>query len=593
MNNTEASASKKRGNPKSSTDPQSLNKELLPAPKENGTRKKDMQSERAASTVSKGKRANRGGIPTNTTASTSILMKWLRSGKSTNAAASYGEKDKLRSEAILGSEDQLGLEDMLGSVEDSVSEEREGKKYNSTLEEDEPPSKRHKQSDAASGRGKSLPSPVTSPTTPKKNKTSPAKSPRKTTTPKAKRTKTPKPPKIVTPKRPEKVKPPKGVIIRTEYVANPAAVFIPPIEITHDDLADFTLDGEGELVYQGERNKDDGLLYWSLNHRIVSEKYDRPEAEYFEPPRETLKKWRAYCAFRGLDTSGTREEMQERLKDYFEFNERTELTDQDEVNEINENDEPITEPERLREIIEAEKHRPQDPSWRIKNEAERTRLWSFLSTEQQFEKNISLFITENITNSKNHDVWVFKARPKFTVAEWFKFFEQHRILNIGLVFTTPPESLTLEDKSLEIKYQRGKMVAVPFTKIYWGGTWVATGFEKGMILARTQTLVRQKLEEMCEEVRKCILGRYITDYRNAGKLPGKWYWYMYAIIPSPEITLQAANSSQSSITSTWTVKEEQQAQALWIREDANKRSSDLTYQFGKVVKEVSSPAAAA
>ncbi|TGO16812.1 hypothetical protein BTUL_0024g00840 [Botrytis tulipae] len=566
MNTIEAFASKKRGNPKASTDPQSPSKGLPPAADEITPKKKAVQGERAASTASKGKRANLGGIPTNTNASTSILMNWLRSGKSTNAAAPYGEKNKLRSECILGSEDQLGLEDMLGSVEGSVSEEREATKYNSPLEEDEPPSKRHKQSDAASGRGKSLSSPVTTPTTPKKNKTSPPKSPRKTTTPREKKTKSPKSPKIVTPKKPEK-----GVIIRTEYIANPAAVFIPPIEITHEDLMDFTLDGEGELVYQGERNKDDGLLYWSLNHRIVSEKYDRPEAEYFEPPRETLKKWRAYCAFRGLNTSGTREEMQERLKDYFEF---VELDDNDEGDEISENDEPITEPERLREIIEAEKHRPHDPSWRIQNEAERTRLWSLLSTEQQFEKNISLFITENITNSKNHDVWVFKTRPKFTVAEWFKFFEQHRSLDIGLVFTTPPESPTIEDKSLEMKYQRGKMVAVPFTKIYWGGTWVATGFEKGMILARTQTLVKQKLEEMCEEVRKGIVGRYITDYRNAGKLP--------------------ANSSQSSSTSTWTVKEEQQAQALWNREDANKRSSDLTYQFGKVVKEkVASPVAAA
>ncbi|KAF7942743.1 uncharacterized protein EAE97_006197 [Botrytis byssoidea] len=574
MNNTEASASKKRGNPKSSTDHQTPNKGLLPAADEITPKKKAMQGERAATPASKVKRANRGGISTNTNASTSILMNWLRSGKSTNAAASYVEKDKLRSEAMLGSEDQLGFEDMLGSVEGSVSEEREATKHNSPLEKDEPPSKRQKQSDAAPGGGNLISSPGKTPTTPKKNKTSPPKTPRKTTTPREKKTKSPKSPKIVTPKEPERVKPPKGVIVRTEYIANPAAVFIPPIEITHEDLADFTLDGEGELVYQGERNKDDGLLYWSLNHRIVSEKYDRPEAEYFEPPKETLKKWRAYCAFRGLNTSGTREEMQERLKDYFEFVERIEITDQDEVNETNENDEPITEPERLREIIEAERHRPHDPSWRIQNEAERTRLWSLLSTEQQFEKNISLFITENITNSKNHDVWVFKTRPKFTVAEWFKFFEQHRSLDIGLAFTIPPESLTSEDKSLEMKYQRGKMVVVPFTKIYWGGTWVATGFEKGMVLARTQTLVKQKLEEMCEEIRKRILGRYITDYRNAVTLP--------------------ANSSRSSNTSTWTVKEEQQAQALWNIEDANKKSSDLTYQFGKVVKEkVSSPIAAA
>ncbi|KAF7880640.1 uncharacterized protein EAF02_007486 [Botrytis sinoallii] len=518
MNTTEASASEKRGNPKSSTDPRSSNKGLISAPDGNTPKKKHMQGERAATTTSKEKRANRGGISTNanTNASTSTLMNWLRSGKSTNITASYGEKDELRSEAILGSEDQLGFEDILGSAEDSVSEEREVTKCNSILEEDEPPSKRQKQSDAASGHGKSLSSPGKTLTTPKKRKTNPPNSPWKTTTPKSKKTKTPEPPKIVTPKKPEKVKSPKGVIIRTEYVANPAAVFIHPIEVTHEDLPDFTLDGEGELVFQGERNKDDGLLYWSLNHRVVCEKYDRPEAEYFEPPRETLKKWRAYCAFRGLDICGTRNEMQERLKAYFEVVERTELTEQDERDEICENDEPITEPERLKGIIEEERYRPHDPSWRIQNEAERTRLWSLLSTEQQFEKNVSLFITENITNSKNHDVWVFKTRPKFTVAEWFNFFEKNRILDIGLVFTTPPESLLIEDKSLEMKYQRGKMVAVPFSKIYWGGTWVATGFEKGMILARTQILVKQKLDEMCEEIRKSILGNIsqITEMRE-------------------------------------------------------------------------------
>ncbi|KAF7933504.1 hypothetical protein BELL_0527g00050 [Botrytis elliptica] len=545
MNTVEASASNKRGNSVSSTDPQSSNKGLLPAPDENTPKKKHMQGERAATTTSKEKRANRGGISTNTNASTSTLMNWLRSAKSTNITASYGAKDKLRSEAILGSEDQLGFENILGSAEDSVSEEREVTKCNPILEEDEPPSKRQKQSDAASGHGKSSSSPGKTLTTPKKRKTNPPKSPRKTTTPKSKKTKTPVPPKIVTPKKPEKVKSPKGVIIRTEYVANPAAVFIHPIEVTRENLPDFTLDGEGELVFQGERNKDDGLLYWSLNHRVVCEEYYRPEAEYFEPPRETLKKWRAYCAFRGLDTCGTRNEMQERLKAYFESVERTELTEQDERDEISEKDEAITEPERLRGTIEEERYRPRDPSWRIQNEAERTRLWSLLSTEQQFEKNVSLFITENITNSKDHDVWVFNTRPKFTVAEWFNFFEKNRILDIGLVFTTPPESLLIEDKSLEMKYQRGKM-----------------------------TLVRQKLEEMCEEVRKIILGRYITDFRNAGKI--------------------SANSSQSPITSTWTAKEVEQAQALWNREDANKRSSDLTYQFGKVVKEkVSSPTAAA
>ncbi|KAF7899119.1 uncharacterized protein EAF01_008332 [Botrytis porri] len=463
------------------------------------------------------------------------------------------------------------------SGEESVSEEREVTEYKSISEENETPSKRQKQSDAASDNRKLLSSPGTTLATPKKKKASSPKSPRKTTIPQAKKPKAPKSPKTDTPKESEKVKPPKGVIIRTQYVANPAAVFIPPIEISHKDLTDSTLDGEGELVYQGERNKEDNLLYWSLNHRIVAEKYDRPAAEYFEPPKKTLKKWRAYCAFRGLDTSGTREEMQERVKDYFGF---VGFTEHDEGDENSDNDESIAESERLREIIEAENHRPRDPFWRIQNEAERTRLWSILSTDQQFESNISLFITENITDSRNHDVWVFKTRPKFNVAEWFKFFEQYRAQDIGLVFTTPPNSLPLEnkeDKPPEIKYQRGKMVAVPFSKTHWGGAWVATGFEKGMILAGTQILVKRKLEQMCEEVRRGIIGRYIIDSRSAGKL--------------------TANSSQSSIASTWIVKEQQQAQALWNREDADNRTSDLTYQYGKVVKEnvsstqiVSSPA---
>ncbi|TGO23264.1 hypothetical protein BPAE_0138g00170 [Botrytis paeoniae] len=39
------------------------------------------------------------------------------------------------------------------------------------------------------------------------------------------------------------------------------------------------------------------------------------------PPNLTQKKWRAYCAFRKLDTSGKLAEMQERLRDYIKTKE--------------------------------------------------------------------------------------------------------------------------------------------------------------------------------------------------------------------------------------------------------------------------------
>lgn len=138
-----------------------------------------------------------------------------------------------------------------------------------------------------------------------------------TATPRVKKVKTPKPPKVVKPKKPKKVKPPKGVSIRTQYIANLAVVCIHPIEITREGMEDFTLDGEGKLAYRGEADIENGLLDWRLWPRRIAAGPGYPERELSGPPKLTLKKWCAYCASRNLDTSGDREEMQERLRDYF------------------------------------------------------------------------------------------------------------------------------------------------------------------------------------------------------------------------------------------------------------------------------------
>ncbi|ESZ96226.1 hypothetical protein SBOR_3384 [Sclerotinia borealis F-4128] len=383
-------------------------------------------------------------------------------------------------------------------------------------------------------------------------------SPPKTATPKRKNIKTPKPPKTVKPPKAEKIKPPQGARIRTQYISTPTEIFIHPIEATHEDMEGFTLNGEGKLVYQGEANKEDGILKWCLKPRMISARSPScPERYMTEPPKETLKKWRAYCAFRGLDPSGTREEMQRRLRDHFsafmydidtpEFMAKLESV-------------------RLRHIIVRETLRNNGVvSWEMRNEAERTRLWGLLSAEQQFEKNISLFITENISRSRIQDVWVFESRPKFSETEWVEFLGKPQNSAIGLVFTTSPEPAYPNDGDQNVKYQRGGIEEVLYHKPYLGGTWVGTGFQKGMILGRTSLLVKQKIEEMCEQIRKDIIGKYVESTRNSNE--------------------QNVDSAQSSNAETWTTQEERHAQALWNLGDSTKKPSHFSYRFGKVAKE--------
>ncbi|KAJ8071094.1 hypothetical protein OCU04_001437 [Sclerotinia nivalis] len=373
MKFSKARASKKRkGHPSSSTTSQpSNNEELSPVLKENVPKKKGRPSKNAAAIAAKGKGVDDGGESANAQP-TMLTRSWTRSGKVARAMEPHREE--------AGSEEHIGTEgEPVADEESGPGEER--------------PSKRQKQNVTAQDNGESSSSsralelPVQTLTTPKIEKTKSPISPPKTATPKVKKVKTPKQPKTIKPKKPKKIKPPKGVRIRTTYISNPAAVFIRPIEITHEDMKDFTHD----------------LLNWSLYPRTLAARIGCPEREHTDPPKETLKKWRAYCAFPGLDRAGTREEMWERLREHFRLSGLKYVAGTPEY-------EAIIESERVRGIIDREEGNSYDVSWSVRNEAERTRLWGLLSPEQQFERNISLFITENISTSNEQDVWVFKSR---------------------------------------------------------------------------------------------------------------------------------------------------------------------------------------
>ncbi|APA05945.1 predicted protein [Sclerotinia sclerotiorum 1980 UF-70] len=236
-----------------------------------------------------------------------------------------------------------------------------------------------------------------------------------------------------------------------------------------------------------------------------------------KPPKG---KWRAYCAFRGLDTTGTREDMWERLRDHFR------LSGVEYVAGIPEYETRV-ESELVREIIEREEGNSYDVS--------------------------------------GGDVWVFQTRPKLSAEEWIEFFGQYKYRSLGLVFTTPPQFAYSNDDESAFKYQRGTMEGIPYYNLYSGGTWVGTGFAKGTILGRTPLLVKQKVEEICEQVRKTFIGRYIMNERNADE--------------------QHVDPAQLPVAKTWTAEEEQRAQVLWNLDDSTKRPSDVSYQFGKIVEE--------
>ncbi|THV47157.1 hypothetical protein BGAL_0331g00010 [Botrytis galanthina] len=136
--------------------------------------------------------------------------------------------------------------------------------------------------------------------------------PAKSATPKKKRATSSSPRKAATPKA-------KGVKVRTEYTSDPSAVFIEPLvaDASSDSMKGFTRNGSGQLAYHGELNEGDSKIKWWLNPGInpYTGKY------MMGPPRLTQKKWRAYCAFRKLETSGKPAEMQERLRDYIKAKE--------------------------------------------------------------------------------------------------------------------------------------------------------------------------------------------------------------------------------------------------------------------------------
>ncbi|TGO33214.1 hypothetical protein BHYA_0260g00160 [Botrytis hyacinthi] len=369
--------------------------------------------------------------------------------------------------------------------------------------------------------------PPAEPATPKK-KRAPSSSPRKAATPKA-----------------------KSVRVRTEYTFDPSAVFIEPLvaDASSHSMEGFTRNGSGQLAYHGEPNEGDSKIKWWLNPRInpYTGKY------MMGPPMLTQKKWRAYCAFRKLDTSGKPAEMQERLRDYIKTKEAQMYS------ESSSSSEGITV-----HLVRVPQVSTCQREWQQHNEAERTKLWEALPIEQRLQTDILRILKETVL-AKNpvQDVWNFKICPKFPTKKWLEVSEALGCSGISFIFTTYPQ-LPGGRPAVTI-YQRGMIDGISWLSDegtsdfkdfkFLGGTWAGSGFEKGIIFGRTRALVKQKVEEMCEQIRYDIIKGYVGKIRNS-EIEGS---DILSQRHSPALSDDTTSSSQSG--KNWTKEEERIAQA--------------------------------
>lgn len=329
--------------------------------------------------------------------------------------------------------------------------------------------------------------PPAKPATPKK-KRAPSSSPRKAAKPKA-----------------------KGVKVRTEYTSDPSAVFIEPLvaDASSDSMKGFTRNGSGQLVYHGEANEGDSKIKWWLNPRInpYTGKYMKG------PPTLTQKKWRAYCAFRKLDTSGKPAEMQERLRDYIKAKEAQMYS------ESSSSSEGITV-----HLVRVPQVSTSQREWQQRNEAERAKLWEALPIEQRLQTDILRVLKETVlAENPAQDVWIFKICPEFPTKKWLEVLEALGCSDIGFIFTTYPQ--LPGGRPAVTRYQRGIIDGISWLSDegtsdfkdfkFLGGTWAGSGFEKGIIFGRTRTLVKQKVEEICEQIKYDIIKGYVEKIRNS------------------------------------------------------------------------------
>ncbi|KAF7899124.1 uncharacterized protein EAF01_008337 [Botrytis porri] len=158
--------------------------------------------------------------------------------------------------------------------------------------------------------------------------------------------------------------------------------------------------------------------------------------------------------------------------------------------------------------------------------------------------------------------------------------------DIGFIFTTYPQFP--DGRPAVTRFQRGIIDGVSWLSDeatsdfkdhqFLGGTWAGSGFEKG--IRRTRALVKQRVEEMCEQIEYDIIKGYVEKIRNSETEESD-----ILSRHSPALSDDTTSSSQSG--KDWTEKEERIAQAAcaWDYDESKKRRLDFetyTYRLGEL-----------
>lgn len=124
---------------------------------------------------------------------------------------------------------------------------------------------------------------------------------------------------------------------------------------------------------------------------------------------------------------------------------------------------------------------------------------------------------------------------------------------------------------------------------------MGSGFEKGTIFGKTRALVKQKVEEICEQIEDDIISRYVQRIGSAftGKT-GKYFLHRSFISiltiaideprQQPFSSLSRDAVPQSHSPEDWTEEDKRSARAAWDLDEAKKRPLKLelyNYRLGK------------
>ena len=308
-----------------------------------------------------------------------------------------------------------------------------------------------------------------------------------------------------------------------------------PIIFTHNNHQ-FASD-EGVIKYNGVPDETHSRMLYYLT--IRPDQYRRGKWLTW-PPKSKPQKWfRAMCAFRELDPQGAIAEVQERLKAWLKAEKDGSQNKRDEV------------VANLGAALSAELNNALAAAERKIQAEEERNGWAQLSATQKIMKDCLRFLREDAFDDGKPDAYAFNARPRFIKKniEELKILAQDRGFTgdvypqldkpelwpqkafgadrFCFVFTAPVE----EGR----RYSRGR-----FHGDGWlddgliddhgamdlrgsgqsenmGKTWVGSGFEKGIIVGRTEELVREKIHEISNGFEaQCITSFLKKNRRHSG-----------------------------------------------------------------------------